>query len=145
VINKQISIYKSSKEFCYEMCFADICTSATSGKISVGLGLGCKMQNSFYGQNVYFISGKLFCIKAFSLFPSKRRRTSKMSRSARMTKKQKELLISVLESKPYLIQGRAKNGVELQRFNEKWNELAEELNKVKGARKTSKQWREVSL
>jgi hypothetical protein len=68
-----------------------------------------------------------------------------MSRSARMTKKQKELLISVLESKQYLIQGLAKNGVELQGFNEKWNELAEELNKVEGARKSSKQWREVSL
>jgi hypothetical protein len=67
-----------------------------------------------------------------SYFVSIQVRRSKMSRSARMTKKQKELLISVLESKPYLIQGRAKNGVELQRFNEKWNELAEELNKVEG-------------
>ena len=59
------------------------------------------------------------------------------------TFKAQELLVSVLEEQKFLIEVRAEHIHELERFNAKWEELAEKLNILEGARKTAKQWREI--
>jgi hypothetical protein len=60
-----------------------------------------------------------------------------------MTKQQKEFLVNYLQNNVYLMEGRAANATQLQRYTEKWQELAEKLNQFEGAKKNVKQWKEV--
>ncbi|KAJ3617760.1 hypothetical protein MTP99_006854 [Tenebrio molitor] len=41
------------------------------------------------------------------------------------------------------MEGRAANATQLQRYTEKWQELAEKLNQFEGAKKNLKQWKET--
>jgi transketolase N-terminal domain/subunit len=66
-----------------------------------------------------------------------------MFRGPRTTKKQKELLVCLLENQRFQLEGRTKNAIELEWFEEKWKEVAALLNNMEAARKTVKQWREV--
>jgi hypothetical protein len=53
----------------------------------------------------------------------------------RMRKQQKEFLVNYLQNNVYLMEGRAANPTQLQRYNEKWQEFAEKLNQFKGVKK----------
>jgi hypothetical protein len=60
-----------------------------------------------------------------------------------MTKQQTEFLVNYLQNNVYLVEGRAANPTQLQRYNVKWQEFAEKLNQFKGVKKNVKQWKEV--
>jgi hypothetical protein len=62
-----------------------------------------------------------------------------------MTKQQKDFLVNYLQNNVYLMEGRAANATQLQRYTEKWQELAEKLNQFEGAKKNVKHWKEVRI
>ncbi|XP_044746587.1 uncharacterized protein LOC123308105 [Coccinella septempunctata] len=65
-----------------------------------------------------------------------------LTRSARMTKKQKQLLISYLEVNKEMLKFKHPI-IELPTIKKKWEELALMLNNEPGANKTVKQWKEA--
>lgn len=69
---------------------------------------------------------------------------SKKSCASRMTKAQKEYLIGYIEKNKNLLNKNKLTPTEYTKYELCWNFLANELNKLEGASKQAKHWREVS-
>ncbi|CAH1379898.1 hypothetical protein MTP99_003742 [Tenebrio molitor] len=66
-----------------------------------------------------------------------------VSRSGRMSKQQKELLINRLELDRFLLHQEKLNPAELKKYNYVWAKLSTDLNGLQGAKKTVIQWKEA--
>lgn len=67
----------------------------------------------------------------------------KIIRAARMSKIQKEFLVTFLEKHKYLLETKI-DPFQLEKFNTTWKDVAAQLNGIQGAKKTVSQWKEVS-
>jgi hypothetical protein len=67
-----------------------------------------------------------------------------LSRSGRMSKKLKELLIHRLKVDRLLLHQEKLKPAELQKYNNGWAKLSTDLNGLQGAKKTVTLWKEVS-
>ncbi|KAJ8931287.1 hypothetical protein NQ314_015819 [Rhamnusium bicolor] len=65
----------------------------------------------------------------------------KRIRSARLSKEQKEYLVSYLEQNG-LLESKINPS---DKFKNKWNEVTKHLNSLQGAKKTVSQWKDVIL
>ncbi|KAJ8963695.1 hypothetical protein NQ314_005447 [Rhamnusium bicolor] len=64
------------------------------------------------------------------------------NRSNRMTKSQKDFMVNFLEKNKFLLETNI-NQFELEKYNNSWKLLANELNKLPGANKSIPQWKQA--
>lgn len=66
----------------------------------------------------------------------------KTIRANRMTKNQKEYMVNFLEKHKFLVETKIEP-FHLDKYNNSWQLLANELNKLPGANKSIQQWKHV--
>ncbi|KAJ8928724.1 hypothetical protein NQ314_018672 [Rhamnusium bicolor] len=98
-----------------------------------------------------FVSIKIFKLKylefyivllfKINLAMSQKITGTKGNRSNRMTKSQKDFMVNFLEKNKFLLETKI-NPFELDKYNNSWKLLANELNKLPGANKSIPQWKQ---
>ncbi|KAJ8950122.1 hypothetical protein NQ314_007974 [Rhamnusium bicolor] len=101
-----------------------------------------------------FVSIKIFKLKylefyivllfKINLAMSQKITGTKGNRSNRMTKSQKDFMVNFLEKNKFLLETKI-NPFELDKYNNSWKLLANELNKLPGANKSIPQWKQVEI
>ncbi|KAJ8927041.1 hypothetical protein NQ314_020542 [Rhamnusium bicolor] len=99
-----------------------------------------------------FVSIKLFKLKylefyivllfKINLAMSQKITGTRGNRSNRMTKSQKDFMVNFLEKNKFLLETKI-NPFELDKYNNSWKLLANELNKLPGANKSIPQWKQA--
>ncbi|KAJ8946787.1 hypothetical protein NQ314_008770 [Rhamnusium bicolor] len=99
-----------------------------------------------------FVSIKIFKLKylefyivllfKINLAMSQKITGTRGNRSNRMTKSQKDFMVNFLEKNKFLLETKI-NPFELDKYNNSWKLLANELNKLPGANKSIPQWKQA--